>query len=125
MENLTREMIRRHRLVLAMLSSKFEIEAENTLRLLRNMEKDLQGWLRCDQERNGAKEAGPKPEPATPRQVDYLKRLGIGMNETLTKQEASLLIDTALRETPGQARETGKEGTGQEEKLNVEVERIG
>ena len=124
MEDLTREMIRRHRLVLAMLSSKFEVEAENTLRLLRNMEKDFQGWL-GDQDKNNGKETGPKLEPATPRQMDYLKKLGIGVNETLTKQEASLLIDMALRATPGQAQETGKEGTEQEERLAVEVEKVG
>ena len=124
MEDLTREMIRQHRFMLTMLSSKFEIEAGNTLRLLRNMEKDLQGWLLSDQEKNTGKEVGPKPEPATPRQVEYLKRLGIEVNDTLTKQDASLLIDAAIGETPGRE-ETGKDQPEQEKKLDVEVEKVG
>jgi hypothetical protein len=37
-------------------------------------------------------------EPATTRQVQYLKRLGVELAPGLTKKQASLLIDNALAE---------------------------
>ena len=37
-------------------------------------------------------------EYATEKQKDYLKKLGVKFNENITKQEASSLIEQALRE---------------------------
>jgi hypothetical protein len=35
-------------------------------------------------------------EPATPKQLDYLKNLGVPVSQGLTKKQASELIDEAL-----------------------------
>lgn len=54
--------------------------------------------LRCDRvvEKRHA-ENGSESQPATQKQIDYLKRLGIEITEKVTKKKASQLIDEARK----------------------------
>ena len=45
-----------------------------------------------------AKNNGSANEPATPKQIGYLKKLGVKIEPGLTKQKASELIDNAVNE---------------------------
>jgi len=65
-------------------------DGEVALTILREAAKDhrMQMVKEERESRNG--------EPATPKQIEYLKDLGVGMPENLTKAEASKMIDVAL-----------------------------
>jgi len=55
--------------------------------------------IRAERQANRASDPdGDANEPATVRQISYLKTLGVRMPDKLTKQEASAMIDQARTE---------------------------
>ncbi len=53
---------------------------------------------RCIANRNGENGNSNGDQPATPKQIDYLKALGVDFAEGVTKKQASQLIDEATSE---------------------------
>jgi hypothetical protein len=51
-------LVKRHVFALTLLTSKWQVDSDNTLRLLRNMERELQEWLNSNSQDRGREDSG-------------------------------------------------------------------
>jgi len=103
---------------------KYKVGEETALALLHEVAEDLR--VQAEQEGRGpVRETVEGEEPATDRQLQYLKRLGVMPEKGLSKQEASGLIDEALEKgaSKGQSPEMSQAGN-LDKSPDVEVEKI-
>lgn len=104
---------------------KYKVGEETALALLHEVAEDLRAQAK-QEGRGPVRETVEGEEPATDRQLQYLKRLGVNPKEGLSKQEASGLIDEALAEKEaekGQSPEAA-EASDVDESPEVEVIKI-
>ena len=123
MKDSIRDTIKRHRLALELAVGKLELAHEAVLKLLKGMARELQEIERQEQGHGEALEDAEEKESATPKQLDYLKKLGVQAKEGLSKQEASALIDKALGKTRPEKEASDPEEPAQE-RLDVEVVKV-
>jgi len=116
------------------IKGKYKLGEEAALVILQEVAADLRGKVQekkegCDKDGTDTEaeasetleKGAPGNEPATEKQLQYLKNLGVQPRKGLSKQEASGLIDLALEE---ENKKTDEADEYDDEALEVEVMKV-